>query len=77
MKVTEIETTARSKRDLCDKLVLSLRICDSNQDVTTWLIETEEDRTEVKKDNFYKEYLYNEFITHRKILKIKSENKGI
>lgn len=75
MRVTEVETTARSKRDLCDKLVDSLNLCDTLQDVTTWLVETEEERNEIKKDEHYKAYLYDNYLAQKEIIKLKSENK--
>lgn len=74
MLVIEEEMIPAEKQKLCEKLSSSLQLCDTNQDITTWLLETEQDRNKIRNDKQYFEYLKNEFETYRTILKLKLEN---
>lgn len=77
MIVIEEEKSCASKLRLCDKLLSSLSLCDNMRDVNLWLIDTEDDRNEIRKDRSYFEYLKNEFEIYRTLIKLKQENPNV
>ncbi len=77
MIVEELEKSAAYKQRLCNKLLSSLSLCDNMRDVNTWLLETEDDRNEIRKDSSYFEYLKREFEIYRTLIQLKMENPNV